>query len=169
MKEGVIIRRDWIKFSIFILLCVLNTSYAQKSVKKPPPLKYQMLFFRNDGRVWIVIPPKTTLVEIYPSFGRRHGWVKAYNRHGDVLALDRKFHGDVQLSTSVIKPSLKRGLLVVHRHNGVSIGIYTPENASFIEILNARNGFDGVVNVRDKKKRIIARQTGLDIKIINYR
>ena len=111
----------------------------------------------------------TTLVEIYPSDARKRGWVKAYNRNGEVLALDRKFHGDVNVSTSVKKPSLKKGKLVVTRHDDKSIGIYTPEDASFIEIINSTNGFDGVVNVRDRKKRILTRQTGLDIQVTNYR
>jgi len=133
------------------------------------PLRYQLLFFRNDGRIWIVLPPKTTLVEIVPSTINATGRVKAYNRKGEILALDENFDGNVTISTVVKKPSLKKGKLVVTRHDEKTIGIYTPENAAFIEIINSSSGFDGVVNVRDKRKRILTSQSGLDIKITNYK
>lgn len=148
--------------------CQASTTQADKACQSPP-LEYQLLFFRNDGRIWVVLPPKTTLLEIYPSIGRIQGWVKAYNRRGEVLAVDKEFNGDVQITVASNRPSLKKGKLVVTRHDETSVAIYTPENASFIEIINSRNGFDGVVNVRDRKKRLLNSESGLDLKIINMK
>lgn len=153
-----------------ILLSLACPVFAVKDKIDPPkPQKYQMLFFRNDGRVWIVIPPKTTMLEIYPSIGRKRGWVKAFNRWGEPLAIDYHFHGAVRLTNGVKRHSIKKGKLVAGTHDGIAVGIYTREDTHFIEVINAENGFDGVVNLRDWKKRRQATQSGIDLKITNYK
>ena len=130
--------------------------------------EYDLLFFRNDGRIIIIMPPKTTFVMVYRSEPNKKGFVKCISAKGETLAVDRDFQGDVELITPVYEPSLRKHKIVVTRYDGKAIGFYTPEDASYIEVINARNGFDGVVTVMNKKKKILNRQTGLGIEIINY-
>jgi hypothetical protein len=146
----------------------VDTGKVVDKCKTKEPPRYQLLFFRNDGRMWVVLPPKTTLVEIFPTRGDDKGWVRAYNRKGQILANDLNFNGEIVITTAGQKPSLRRGQIVVTRHEGTSIGIYTPEDAAFIEIINSTSGFDGVVTVLDKKKRILVQEGGLDLKISSY-
>ncbi len=146
-----------------------GTASAWDKTYESAPLEYQLLFFRNDGRIWIVLPPRTTLVEVYPSIGGKTGWVKAYNREGKVLAKDYFFHGLVISSSLVLQPSINRGWFVVNRHDGTSVGIYTPMDASFVEIVNSRNGFDGMVRVLNRRKQVLAVQSGLHLEIINLK
>jgi len=137
-------------------------------LKYRQPLEYRLLFFKTDNRIWIIIPPRTAVLEIFPSVAAIHGWVRAYDRHGKTLALDKMFHGDAYVSVAVKNPSVRKNLFVTTGHDKRSVMIFTPENAAFIEILNATNGFDGTVFVRDKKKHILASQSGLDIHITNF-
>lgn len=149
--------------------------------KKPAPQKakqllnddnapeYSLLFFRNDGRILMIMPKKTTFMMVYRSEPNKKGYVKCINRKGETLAIDRNFEGDVEVTTPVSEPSLKEGRIVVTRYNGNAIGFYTPEDAAYIEIINSRNGFDGVVTIMNKKKKILCRESGLNIRITDYR
>jgi len=142
---------------------VKKTTFNEKAPE------YKLLFFRNDDRIWIIMPRKTTFVLVFRSFPGEKGYIKCINSKGETLAIDRSFEGDVIISNPVKRPSLRKGKLVVTRYDGDAIGFFTPENAAYIEVLNSKNGYDGVVTVMDRKKRILCRQSGLDIQIIDYR
>lgn len=153
-------------------------SYAGAKKQAPPKTKqlltdenapeYSLLFFRNDGRILMIMPKKTTFMMVYRSEPNKKGYVKCINRKGETLAIDRNFEGDVEVISPVSQPSLKNGRIVVTRYNGNAIGFYTPEDAAYIEIINSRNGFDGVVTIMNKKKKILCRESGLNIRITDY-
>ncbi|MCE1249070.1 MAG: hypothetical protein LWY06_20745 [Firmicutes bacterium] len=130
--------------------------------------EYKLLFFRNDNRVWILMPPKTTLVEVYRSDGYNKGYIRCVNSKGKTIAIDRSFKGDVVFSVASIKPSVYKNRFIASRYDGNAVAIYTPENARFIEVLNSTHGFDGVVTLMDRQKRILNRESGLDLQILDY-
>lgn len=172
------VRNRYISVVILFVLILLTAGYAcaqiqdeneESFLEKSNVPEYSLLFFRDDNRIWIIMPPKTTFVMVYQSSGNRRGFVKCIDKNGNTLAMDPNFSGSVLLSDSASRPSLDRNRIVVTRYDGDAIGFYTPKNASFIEVINARNGFDGVVTVLDRKKRILNRQTGLDIQIVDLR
>jgi hypothetical protein len=148
--------------------CGPNPSLKQGKKKIVTPKRYQLLFFRHDGRVWIILPQKTSLLEIYSTNGLTQGWVAALNVWRQPLAMDTAFDGEATVS-SVVQKACFPDKIVTTIQDKRAVGIYTPKNASYIEIINAKNGFDGVVSVLDKNKKVIARQTGLDIQVINYK
>jgi len=152
---------------IFIFIFTTLSAYANPDKKEIP--EYDLLFFRDDGRIWIIMPPKTTFVLVFRSDAQTNGYVKCLNSKGETLAIDRSFKGDIMISTGVSRPSLRKNKFVVTRYDGDAVGFYTPPDAAYIEVINARHGFDGVVTVLDKKRRILNRQTGVDLRIIDYR
>jgi hypothetical protein len=171
MNRNYILLFSLAAFALSMLLLAAPATGADKGevniVDQQEPLSYQLLFFKNDNRAWIIIPPRTTLVEIFPSVGKKWGWVKAYNRWGETLAVDNNFHGSIFITSAVKRPAVRHGKIVASRHDGQAVAIFTPENAAFVEIINAENGFDGVVYVRDKKKRVLSSQSGLDLRVVN--
>jgi hypothetical protein len=138
----------------------------QKLITNPP--KYQFMFFRHDGKVWIELPQGTTLVEIYPSTGNMQGWVQAVNRWRQPLAVDNTFHGDAVLSTYSGNAAFPNKIVTSTR-NGKAVGIHIPAEAKYVEIINEQYGFDGSVRVFNKDMKVIARQAGLDIRVTSYR
>lgn len=145
----------------------LTPAFAQQKEEKVPHRK--LLFFRNDERIWIVVPTGTTFVLIYRSDGYSYGWIKCLDGKGRTLAVEPDFEGYVEVTDPVKKPSLRKNRLVVSRYDGEAVGIYTPPNTAYIEVINSRYGYDGMVTVMDKKKRILNRQSGIDIRITDYR
>jgi hypothetical protein len=157
-----------------LLLSICSTVIANEPLQpihrentNDPP-EYQILFFRHDGRIWIELPRGTSLVEIHQSYGNRQGWVRAYNQMRQPLVLDNRFHGHAITSAAVSKAVFPNHI-VTTTHDGKAIGIFTPANSRYVEIISEKNGFDGVVTVMDKNRNVLARQSGLDIKITNYR
>ncbi|MCD4783721.1 MAG: hypothetical protein K8T10_07820 [Candidatus Eremiobacteraeota bacterium] len=162
------------KITISILLAIILvfiitpfSVYANPDKGEIP--EYDLLFFRDDGRIWIIMPPKTTFILVFRSDAQSNGYVKCLNSKGETLVIDNSFVGDIMISTEVSRPSLRKNKLVVTRYNGDAVGFYTPPNAAYIEVINAMHGFDGVVTILDKKRRILNRQTGVDLRIIDYR
>ena len=165
--------------SVALVFSILSfPAYAEKKKAAPQKEKqllndenapqYSLLFFRNDGRILMIMPKKTTFMMVYRSEPNKKGYVKCINRKGETLAIDRNFEGDVEVISPVSQPSLGNGRIVVTRYNGNAIGFYTPEDAAYIEIINSRNGFDGVVTIMNKKKKILCRESGLNIRITDY-
>ncbi len=161
-------------FILFLMIAVLSLSvkcvFAETMIENNElPLEYRMLFFRNDHRIWMVVPKNTTVMEIFPAIGSQKGKVKAYNRDGEVIAIDRDFYGDTYLTTSVREAEVCKNLFVTTMFNTRAIRIFTAETTAFIEIINARNGFDGVVTLFDCNKRTQAKQSELDIQVTNFK
>lgn len=166
-----------LKTIIFLLLMIFvfltgsaaadsKSSSSSEIIDSPP--EYSLLFFRNDDRIWIIMPQKTTFVLIHSYDGNNPGFIQCIDSEGNTLAQQTNFIGLAFLGNPVKKPSLQKNLLAVTRYDGDAVGIHTPPNAAFIEILNSRYGYDGIITVLDKKKKVLHRQTGLDIRINNY-
>jgi hypothetical protein len=166
--------------TLIFAFMVCHSAFAAKAKPKPAKVKeksydaqeklpeYKLLFFRNDNRIWILMPPKTTLVEVYRSDGYRNGYIRCVNSKGKTIAVDHSFKGDVVFSVASVNPSIRKEKLVASRYDGNAVAIYTPENARFIEVLNSTHGFDGVITLMDSKKRILNRESGLDLQILDY-